>query len=111
MRKITHLAAISLLVSLSGVASAGDVSGRANVDLGQGNMEITFGQGETRSQPSHEPAPQNRGSAAQVPPGHMPPPGECRIWFHDREPGQQPPPGNCRKLRKQVPPGASLIRG
>jgi hypothetical protein len=46
-----------------------------------------------------------------IPAGHMPPPGECRIWFPDRPPGQQPPPGNCYHLQQQVPPGAFLVRG
>jgi hypothetical protein len=41
-----------------------------------------------------------------IPPGHFPPPGECRIWFPGRPPGQQPPPGDCRR----VPPGAWVIR-
>lgn len=46
-----------------------------------------------------------------IPPGHMPPPGECRIWFPGQPPGQQPPPGDCRDLRYRVPPDAVLIRG
>lgn len=46
-----------------------------------------------------------------VPAGHLPPPGECRIWYPDRPAGQQPPPGSCRKLEWQVPSGAILIRG
>jgi hypothetical protein len=46
-----------------------------------------------------------------IPPGHMPPPGECRIWYPDRPPGQQPPSGHCSELRDQVPPGAILVRG
>lgn len=44
-----------------------------------------------------------------IPAGHFPPPGECRIWFPERPPGQQPPPGNCRRLSTQVPLGAWLI--
>ena len=41
-----------------------------------------------------------------IPKGHYPPPGECRVWYPGRPPGQQPPPGNCDR----VPPGAWLIR-
>ena len=48
---------------------------------------------------------------ADIPPGHMPPRGECRIWFPDRPPGQQPPPGPCHILRHQVPHGARLVYG
>lgn len=46
-----------------------------------------------------------------IPAGHLPPPGECRIWYPDRSPGDQPPPGSCRDLQHQVPPGAVLVRG
>ncbi len=46
-----------------------------------------------------------------IPPGHMPPPGECRIWFPDLPPGHQPPPGDCYDLEHEVPAGAVLVRG
>ncbi|HXH01700.1 MAG TPA: tetratricopeptide repeat protein [Candidatus Competibacteraceae bacterium] len=45
-----------------------------------------------------------------VPPGHWPPPGLCRVWLPDRPPGHQPPPGDCHGLARQVPPGAWLLR-
>ncbi|WP_434111050.1 hypothetical protein [Methylocaldum sp. GT1TLB] len=45
-----------------------------------------------------------------IPPGHYPPPGECRIWYPGRPAGHQPPPGQCHRLRAKVPPGAWLIR-
>ena len=48
---------------------------------------------------------------ANVPPGHMPPPGKCRVWYPDRPPGHQPPPGDCAELRHRVPRGAFLVRG
>ncbi|MGW8461468.1 tetratricopeptide repeat protein [Pseudomonas sp. CLCA07] len=47
----------------------------------------------------------------EIPRGHWPPPGKCRIWFPDRPPGHQPPPGKCKKLRHRVPSGAYLVRG
>ena len=47
----------------------------------------------------------------EVPSGHLPPPGECRIWYPHRPPGQQPPPGNCHELQHRVPLGACLVQG
>lgn len=47
----------------------------------------------------------------KIPPGHMPPPGECRIWYPDLPPGKQPPPGDCDYLRYRVHPGAWLVEG
>lgn len=47
--------------------------------------------------------------ALHIPPGHLPPPGMCRIWYPDRPPGHQPPPGDCAYLAGRVPLGAWLI--
>ncbi|AZD80158.1 hypothetical protein C4K15_3593 [Pseudomonas chlororaphis subsp. aurantiaca] len=47
----------------------------------------------------------------EIPRGHRPPPGKCRIWFPDRPPGHQPKPGKCKKLRDRVPSGAYLVQG
>lgn len=33
-----------------------------------------------------------------IPPGHYPPPGHCRVWYPGRPPGQQPPPVRCHGL-------------
>jgi len=41
------------------------------------------------------------GDRAQgIPPGHLPRPGECRVWYDGRPPGQQPPPMNCRDAER-----------
>lgn len=49
--------------------------------------------------------------ACSVPPGHLPPPGQCRIWDPSLPPGQQAPPGDCRDLQLRVPLGACLVYG
>ncbi|MDX1390696.1 MAG: hypothetical protein R3344_16015 [Acidobacteriota bacterium] len=44
-----------------------------------------------------------------IPPGHLPPPGGCRVWIPGRPPGHQPPSGDCERLAHEVPPGAWLV--
>lgn len=42
--------------------------------------------------------------------GHLPPPGECRLWYLDREPGQQPPPAKCETFEGMaIPENAVLV--
>jgi hypothetical protein len=45
----------------------------------------------------------------RIPNGHMPPPGECRIWYPDRPAGHQPPPFKCGQGRGRVEPGGWMI--
>lgn len=45
-----------------------------------------------------------------IPDGHLPPPGECRVWYPGRPAGHQPPPGRCSRLSRSVPAGAWLMR-
>ncbi len=44
-----------------------------------------------------------------IPPGHLPPPGQCRIWVPGDPPGHQPKAGACSNLERQVPSGAWLV--
>ena len=55
---------------------------------------------------------ENKGRPAHlgIPPGHLPPPGQCRVWFPGRPPGRQPRPGNCIELEHHIRPGAWLVR-
>ena len=43
----------------------------------------------------------NRQANRAIPAGHLPPPGSCRVWYHNRPAGQQPPPTDCRTARSQ----------
>ena len=44
-----------------------------------------------------------------VPPGHLPAPGQCRVWIPGTPPGKQPAPGECATLAHRVPPRAMLL--
>lgn len=77
--------------------------GKVIVEDDEGSVSVEIGRGS--GQGSYQSA------LPKIPPGHMPPPGECRIWFPGEPPAQQLPPGNCEELRHQIPPGAWLISG
>lgn len=47
-----------------------------------------------------------------IPPGHLPPPGQCKVWMPGEPPGQQKKKfksGDCSYVRTQVPPGGWLV--
>jgi hypothetical protein len=44
-----------------------------------------------------------------VPPGHFPPPGSCKLWYPERPAGQQPPPASCAELIRTAPVDTVVI--
>ena len=85
-----------LHASLIGLLLLGGCSGRYSVGY----------QSPEAEKPKHD------GHAAgklHIPPGHLPPPGSCRIWLPGTPPGKQSPPGDCGRLAADVPPGAWLL--
>lgn len=46
-----------------------------------------------------------------VPPGHLPPPGLCRIWYPGVPPGHQPPPTDCGYAFRYAPYGSFVVSG
>ena len=44
-----------------------------------------------------------------IPPGHLPPPGSCRIWEPGLPPGHQKPPMDCSMAFRSAPPGYWVI--
>lgn len=75
--------------------------------------------GETaraRGDAYYAPAPRTRyrapTRALRIPPGHLPPPGSCRLWYVGRPPGHQPPPTSCARLfRSYRQPGVVVLQG
>lgn len=55
---------------------------------------------------------ENKGRPAHlgIPPGHLPAPGQCRVWFPGRPPGRQPKAGHCVVVERGVRPGCWFIR-
>ncbi|MDZ5431699.1 tetratricopeptide repeat protein [Pseudomonas fluorescens] len=75
-----------------------EVKRRREAEVAQERLQMA----SVNPEPAHE---------VEIPRGHWPPPGKCRIWFPDRPPGHQPAPRKCKKLRDRVPFGAYLIQG
>ena len=44
-----------------------------------------------------------------IPPGHLPPVGQCRIWIPGTPPGHQAPSGDCASLARRVPRDGWLV--
>lgn len=83
--------------ALALTATAGTDLNVADTDQQPGELVALNGSGNIPAVSQH------------IPPGHMPGPGECRLWFLDRPPGHQPPAAPCRELAGQVPAGAILL--
>lgn len=100
MRRIATIVVLALVTACSSgnpdvntepasgdvIASAGDVDG----DEGRKSTAATLG----------------------IPPGHLPPPGQCMTWIPGEPPGQQKKrytSGNCSDIKRHVPPGGWLV--
>jgi hypothetical protein len=44
-----------------------------------------------------------------VPPGHLPPPGRCRLWLPDTPPGRQPAARSCDGIGIRAPIGSMIV--
>ena len=44
-----------------------------------------------------------------IPPGHLPPPGQCRVWLPGEPPGHQPKPRSCSNIERTAPAGSYIV--
>ncbi len=59
-----------------------------------------------------EPAPRRGPSATAelgIPPGHLPPPGQCRIWKPETPPGHQARARSCSNIARSAPAGSWIV--
>jgi len=52
-----------------------------------------------------------QGGDKDIPPGHRPPAGMCRIWIDDVPPGRQPAPTDCQTAVRNQPANSRIIWG
>ena len=51
----------------------------------------------------------NTAVALRVPPGHLPPPGRCRVWIAGTPPGHQARARTCDGILAHAPAGSMVI--
>lgn len=108
---IARIASICALVAVTASCSSGSRSSRpAPVPAPQpaASPQPTVVVAPSATTPTAAPATADR-KALGVPPGHLPPPGSCRLWFPARPPGQQPKAGDCSTIQRQAPAGSWVL--
>ena len=62
-------------------------------------------------EPDRPPPPPVRTYEVLIPPGHLPSPGQCRVWISGRSPGRQPRPRSrpCAGIEAIAPPGSWIV--
>ena len=64
--------------------------------------------------PPSEPEPAMRrgpstAATLGIPPGHLPPPGQCRVWVPGKPPGHQARPRGCAGIERHAPAGSWIV--
>lgn len=72
---------------------------------------VTRPEGQRRPPPAATTTTTGPSTAATlgVPPGHLPPPGQCRVWIPGRPPGRQARPAACAALARRAPAGSWIL--
>ena len=70
--------------------------------------------GATRNPPPSQPSSVARSGPSPaatlgIPPGHLPPVGQCRVWVPKTPPGHQAPPRSCQGIERAAPAGSWIL--
>lgn len=111
-RSFPHIPSMVCILALLATACSGNRAPGADAEPVPGSGPVILG-GEQAKSTGAPPEEDGRSTAARfnIPPGHLPPPGQCRVWMPGEPPGQQKqyPVGRCSSLRTSIPAGAWLV--
>ncbi|HEX2449821.1 MAG TPA: hypothetical protein VHJ69_01700 [Gemmatimonadales bacterium] len=64
-------------------------------------------------EPKPEPSESKKSTAATlgIPPGHLPPAGQCRVWMPGKPPGHQAKARGCANIEAFAPAGSWIVYG
>lgn len=99
---IRNIAALTMLAAVSACSST-------NPDVKTDPAEGAVITGSTNATGSGQ---KSTAATLGIPPGHLPPPGLCKVWMPGEPPGQQKKKyeaGDCSYVERQVPPGGWLV--
>lgn len=102
MNVIRGIAALTMLAVVSACSST---QPDVNTDPAEGAVIPSSSAGNTEGTKS-------TAATLGIPPGHLPPPGQCKVWMPGEPPGQQKKKykaGDCSYVEGQVPPGGWLV--
>jgi hypothetical protein len=105
--------AVQVILAVGLALFLGPTACSQNASPGSDSREPVIGTGSSSVMLPGDSA-ENTSTAARfgVPPGHLPPAGQCRVWMPGEPPGQQKkkyPVGQCSTLRQSIPAGGWLI--
>ena len=69
---------------------------------------ITPGSGKPAPEPASSRGP-STAATLKIPPGHLPPPGQCRVWVEGLPPGKQPKARTCSGIENSAPPSSWVV--
>lgn len=99
MRRFCLASALTAItIGLVGCSSSGSV--------GTPSPQRTPGSGTAGGEPARGPS---TAATLKVPPGHLPPPGQCKIWIPGRPPGHQARPQSCQGIAAHAPAGSWIL--
>ena len=93
--RLASLTTLTLLLSLTACSS--------------GRVVVSGGSHPGGGKPGPPHAVRGPVASLGIPPGHYPPPGQCRVWVPGTPPGHQPKPSPCTALNGNIPVGAWVI--